>query len=171
VKRDDFSRFSLFVHSPSRVSDRFVPEGRLKTFLRESVASESESVSGAFAFVYASAHPSRPSRPSRPSPSSRKKRAFFPENREKKSRRKQKPPRLSVWSFASPPTSSSLGCFLVTSTPSKRSRKSNMYFKVDRHCDATRVSLETARAAKDASLPEKRAERAGPPSRVRHDKS
>ena len=65
----------------------------------------------------------------------------------------------------------SLGCFLVTSTPSKRSRKSNMYFKVDRHCDATRVSLETARAAKDANLPEKRAERAGPPSRVRHDKS
>ena len=46
----------------------------------------------------------------------------------------QKPPSLSV-AFASPPTSSSLGVFLVTSTPSKRSRKSNMYFKVDRHRD------------------------------------
>ena len=169
MKRDDAS---LFVHSPSRVSDRFVPEGRLKTFLRESVASESESVSGAFAFVYASAHPSRPSRPSRPSPSSRKKRAFFPENREKKSRRKQKPPRLSVWSFASPPTSSSLGCFLVTSTPSKRSRKSNMYFKVDRHCDATRVSRRKRRARRRTRTFQRR-ERAGagPPSRVHHDKS
>ena len=102
-----------------------------------------------------------------------KKTRVFPRKPGKKNlpKKKKTSPSLSVWSFASPPTSSSLGCFLVTSTPSKRSRKSNMYFKVDRHCDATRVSLETARAAKDANLPEKRAERAGPPSRVRHDKS
>ena len=91
-----------------------------------------------------------------------KKTRVFPRKPGKKNlpKKKKTSPSLSVWSFASPPTSSSLGCFLVTSTPSKRSRKSNMYYKVDRHCDATRVSRK--RRARRRTRTFQRREQSGP---------